>query len=306
MELDENKIIVVLAAVASLLLNLLAFHLFNPRRASAAMDDYKLIELVDLPKQEVTAEKKPEPPDQARQVVDLGPANPDDQTPPPPDPRYLSERNMRTDRETVRPSFDRTGSGGATPPLEKARPRSEPAKKPRTAGQPIRVADAGMMASPSSEQPADRTERPARPLSKEDLKINMSDLEQEFKPDNGSIDYLPTAMRSDVTSLNAMQYAYASFYNRIKKIIRFYWEPQAALAGIRWTGGSLQTRLRIVVESDGTLTKVEVVQSCGYPVVDAAAIRAVSKAAPFYNVPPALLNDNKQLDEVWAFYIVPQ
>jgi hypothetical protein len=39
-------------------------------------------------------------------------------------------------------------------------------------------------------------------------------------------------------------------------------------------------------------------------VVDAASIRAVRKAAPFYNVPPGLLNEKGQLNEVWSFYIV--
>jgi len=312
MKLDENRVIVIVAAILSLMLNLAVMHFFNPREASAAADDLKLIELVDLPRDEVPEVKEEKKPEPKGQVVDLGPADPNDQTPPPEDARYLSERNMRTDLERVRPSNDRTGSGGATPRRERAekhernRPRSAPEKKPRSAGKPLRLADAGDMAGPGAAGPADQTDRGVKALSKEDLKISISDLQQQFSPDNGSIDYLPTAVRSDFTSLNARQYAYASFYNRIKKVIRFYWEPQAALAGIRWTGGSLETRLRLVVDKDGTLAKVEVVQSCGYPVVDAAAIRAVSKAAPFYNIPPALLNEKGQLDEVWAFYIVSQ
>jgi TonB family protein len=218
------------------------------------------------------------------QVVDLGPERPDDPLPPR-DARYLSERNMRTDRETVR----------------KARPGGDDVKK--------RIdPDRGEEDFSGKTSVRDGTESSIKnktesAYTRKDLLLSMADIDGVLKGDHGSFDYLPEVARGDITSLNARRYAYAAFYNRLKKVIVFYWEPWSAVERIGWTGRTLETRLRMVVDADGTLESVEVVSSCGYPVIDAAAVRALRKSAPIYNIPKALLNEEDKFDEVWAFYI---
>ncbi len=139
------------------------------------------------------------------------------------------------------------------------------------------------------------TRRKTERIKKEDLQINQYDASKTYESDDGSIEYFPSDVaRGRITSLNSKAFTYAAFYNRINKIIRFYWEPQKALSHIKWPGTTLKTRLRIVMKDNGDLISVDVIDPCGYPLIDAAAVRAVRKAAPFYNVPQALLNEKDQ------------
>lgn len=308
MELGEKRLTIIMAIVVSLLIHVFALHaLALPGPANDGLPP-RIIELTEFPPPLDVSIQKPEPlKDLQGQVVDLGAPSPDDPNPPD-DSNYLAERNMRTEHESIKPSRARTGSPGAVmPPARRAasRPR-KPGSQERPAADASRGENGGEVeVSGEAGKDADAG-KPGAELTREDFRISMSEIKQTLAGDDGSIDYVPGVVHGDITSLNARQYAYASFYNRIKKIIRFYWEPGRAVENLNWSGVTLETRLRVVITDDGALESVDVVKSCGYPVVDAAAIRAMRKAAPFYNVPPGLLDENKKLDEVWAFYIVSQ
>jgi len=300
---SENRWIRPVVVALSAGVHLFALHAFSFPEASAGPESPEIIELVTLP-EDLKLEIKELEKLLKGQVVDLGPEDPNDRTPPPEDSSFLSERNMRTKRETVNPSRGRTGSPGARQAKKEESSKSNKLKGAispsdnkggsetwhrKGRGLPLEVAKADPEA-----------------LTREDLMLSMADLQYALAGDNGSIDYVPSAVRGEFTSLNARKFAYAAFYNQIKKIIRFYWEPDRAISQIGWTGVTLETRLRVVVNADGTLDSVEPIKSSGYPMLDAVAIRAVRKAAPFYNVPPGLLNEAGQLDDVWAFFIVSE
>ncbi len=276
-------------------------------------DEPRVIELVDLSKEikppEIIEVKLPNEKLKG-QVIDLGPDDPNDKTPPPADAKYLSERNMRTKRETVKRSKARTGSPGRKTIGKSKRDttKKKPSKKKSSASSPKKdQRDHGAKKphkkSKTFSKPIEIAKRDPGGPSKEDFAITMADLDQSIDADDGSIDYLPHVFKGEFTSLNARRFSYASFYNRIKKIIRFYWAPQRTLEQTKWNGNTLETRLRMVIEADGSLSHLEVVASCGFPIIDSLAIKAIRKATPFYNVPQGLLDEHGQLDEVWAFYI---
>jgi len=252
---------------------------------SGSVEDEEIIQVMRAPELASAVAPRPEPDEKpAGQVVDLGEQSPDD-PPPPENARYLSERNMRVERETVRKG--RPGGGERKNNISLGR------------GEDDRSRDSSARDGAVSRA----KNRGESAYTREDLLLSMADIDDVLKGDHGSLDYLPQAARGDITSLNARRYAYAAFYNRLKKVVAFYWEPWPAVERIGWTGRTLETKLRLVVEADGTLESVEVVSSCGYPEVDAAAVRALRKSAPIYNIPKALLNKEGRFDEVWSFYI---
>ncbi len=262
----------------------------------------EIVELVPLPREDKKTRETEHERDLKGQVVDLGPERPSDKAPSE-DTRFLSERNMRTDLETVKHSMKRTGSP-ERPSVNKESLR-EPYKNSPSAGRQGGRGEDGSIKRPDKGEglKSGTPGHGSRDYSRDDLMVSMADIKHALKADDGSIDYLPDVLKGELTALNARKYTYAAFYNRMKKVISFYWEPGSAISKINWTGATLETRLQVVINRDGGLDRVEILTSSGFPLVDAAAVRAMRKAAPFYNVPPGLLNDKGQLDDVWSFYV---
>ncbi len=391
MRKKENITVRALAILISVVLHLYAAYVF-PVPADTADNDKTYIELARLPEEieQTPPEKeedpeqespppkteklkpepeKPEPEEKDRKkpptkivyfphrIVDLGRPLESDPEEAPDNARFLSQRNMKTDRETVKRSKARTGSPDEKPEgdkkpaknpepttkdydnkpagknktkdktsrkntaendkkkAERANPAPDKQAAKRTSSQTQRstkksAPSPSVRTSPSKspsplKAPSQQKQREkkevqiarnkAERVKKEDLEISQYDLSKTYESDDGSIEYFsPDMARGEITSLNSKSLTYAAFYNRINKIIRFYWEPHKPLKQIKWTGTPLKTRLRIVMKDNGDLVSVSVVRSSGYSLVDTAAVRAVRKAAPFYNVPKALLNEDDQ------------
>ena len=312
MERFEKRLIIVLAAAVSLVAHLWALHAFSLSEPVNNQYEPKIIELVNLPAPKPVEIKKPEPEKKLTgQVVDLGPEDPEDTTPPPENARYLSERNMRTDRETVKISRARTGSPGRR--SSAGRDKQQSAGKPGKAGGEEagtggrERAERGLVGGDAGEPVRIASNFPPG-ISREDLKISISDLEYVLGADDGSIDYVPTAARGEVTSLNAQRFTYASYFNRMKKVIVFYWHPAPVARALHLEIGVYRSELELIINSDGTLESVEVIRSSGYPGLDAAAIKGIRKAAPFFKVPPGLLDSDGKFFSRWGFHfhVAPQ
>lgn len=288
------------AAVVSLVVHGFALYSYSLPPVDLDREEPEIIELVNLDDSDESARKLQKK--LRGQVVDLGPENPDDATTPPDDARYLAERNSRAEKDTVAPGGRVPGS--PSPEIVVSPGLTDPGRRPsgREGGESGVTSTGREPGADGVPQAGDGRQDPGK-FTRDDLMITMSDIEKVLSPEAGSIDYLPDAARGEFTALNAKRYTYASFYNRIKKSIRFYWEPGPAMARIRWSGVTLETRIMVVIDGEGSLESVEVLKSCGYPIVDAAAIEAVRKSAPFYNVPSGLLDENGKLVDVWSFYI---
>jgi protein TonB len=85
-----------------------------------------------------------------------------------------------------------------------------------------------------------------------------------------------------LTSLNAPEVQYISYFASIKRKIELVWQYpyEAAVAGIQ---GELI--LDFVIARSGTVNSIELIRSSGSKILDDEAIRSIRKAAPFDPIP---------------------
>jgi protein TonB len=85
-----------------------------------------------------------------------------------------------------------------------------------------------------------------------------------------------------LTSLNAPEVQYISYFASIKRKIELVWQYpyEAAAAGIQ---GELT--LDFVIARSGAVNSIELVRSSGSKILDDEAIRSIRKAAPFDPIP---------------------
>ena len=238
------------------------------------------------------------------QVVDT-PNLPESPTPPE-NARFLAEKNIRVAKETAGPGGDRPGfSGSPHPP------------SPPAGGPPVpelkRIQEA--QAAPPEATGPGLEARKLYPSYKDLWQLSPAPGAKESKSPAGAgdllgvpggrIDYLDGVVSGEITALNTQAFRFAAFYNRIKAAVRAYWDPSSAVLRSGQPRHDLDTYVRVVTDAQGKLiSPPEVIHSCGYPAVDEAAVRAIQHATPFYGVPEAVLNDQKQFDEVWGFHVV--
>ncbi len=115
-------------------------------------------------------------------------------------------------------------------------------------------------------------------------------------PSKISQDLPSDIQQSDTTNLNTDANIYYSFYNRVEELYRVRWEERLYyywnrlsldfkknnLAGKAWT-----TTFEVTLKASGEYHTATILQSCGYPPFDEAAIFAFKDARFFPNVPKA-------------------
>jgi len=102
-----------------------------------------------------------------------------------------------------------------------------------------------------------------------------------------SNDHLPNVASADRTALNAHEFLYASFWNRVKQLVSFYADqtlanarPRVALRSPRY-----EMVLSGAIATDGRLLTIEIDKSSGVPEWDNAVKEAFRLAAPFPDPP---------------------
>ena len=126
-----------------------------------------------------------------------------------------------------------------------------------------------------------------------------------------SNDYLPDHEKGLQTMLNTREFKYFSYYSRIKNQLNQFWEPkikQKVMYVFR-QGRRIAstkdhiTRLLIVLNNEGTLVTVKVLDQSGVIELDDAAIEAFREAAPFPNPPSGLIESDGTVKIRWDFVI---
>ena len=112
----------------------------------------------------------------------------------------------------------------------------------------------------------------------------------------------------DGTFLNAREFRYAGFFNRLKEQIANYWRPLPEYARRDPTGNiyGMQNRLTVLtiaLTEEGALHELKVLQSSGIPFLDDAGVEAIRAAAPFAHPPRGLLNADKLIVFNFAFSV---
>ena len=125
---------------------------------------------------------------------------------------------------------------------------------------------------------------------------------------DGSIDHVPQVKRGDQTLLNANEYRYAVFFNRVKRAVGHQWNPQTELRRLDPTGRVLgvedrKTILSVTLNRVGSIVDIKVVSPSGVYQLDQVAIHAFSKAQPFHNPPQGLVDSDGMIRFKFGFYL---
>ncbi len=135
-------------------------------------------------------------------------------------------------------------------------------------------------------------------------KLDLS-LPRKFLSDLSSSprNYLPEIAYGEQTLLNTREFAYASFFKKMKRSLEMVWNPMPIVRRLPRKKPLLITTLKIVLRPDGSLDHVKIIRSSGIKELDHEAARAVRQAAPFINPPKGLIKNGKIVIDAWQFII---
>ncbi len=144
------------------------------------------------------------------------------------------------------------------------------------------------------------------------------DVERQEQPKvqagNGpaqSNDYLKEVKSGAQTLLNAREFVYYSYYNRIRNQLQQYWEPSIKVKFLKLmksgrniaSSGDKLTKVLITLNTAGTLVKVQVLEESGVRDLDDAAVEAFQQAAPFPNPPKGIVEQDGTIKIRWDFVV---
>lgn len=123
-------------------------------------------------------------------------------------------------------------------------------------------------------------------------------------------DYLPEVETGTETSLNTREFQFFSYFERIKDRLRMYWEPQLKrnvnylyAHGRRLPDFDLITKLKIILNKNGELSKISITRNSGIEEIDGAAVKAFELASPFPNPPRGMVEKNGYVNLTWSFVV---
>jgi|JI10StandDraft_1071094.scaffolds.fasta_scaffold284164_2 TonB family protein len=113
--------------------------------------------------------------------------------------------------------------------------------------------------------------------------------------------YLPEISIGSETLLNTKEFAFHTFYIRMKREIEGFWHPDRALSVNQAMHGTYITSVTVVLDEQGYLIQTHIYKSSGIVQLDKEAIDSIEKASPFPNPPKELMSDDKRIRVNWNF-----
>ncbi len=245
-----------------------------------------------------------EPPDTIEgQIVEL--SRPPEPQKPPPDARFLSQYDTRTEREVKSRhrgrSTGRSGSNDIRDPSEVQSPESnspDPTRLKET-GEVVQVPESTSDLPVTSRGSLLSRSRPGRMLlPSNSLASELENLQAlsagHFSADDALLDI---DEEDESTVLNSRKFRYWDFFNRVKERVRQQWrpdevyrqrDPNGQVYGIR----DRLTILHVTLDQNGNVSRLVTVRNSGAGFLDDEARRAFKAAGPFPNPPSGLLDDN--------------
>jgi TonB family protein len=275
---------------------------------------------------------QPPPPQNDRmdgQVVELSP----DQKAadkPPPNARFLSDRNAKTEKETVsrfagnyprlapRPEAGAQGKAQPAPPPPKPPAQRDVQPGGKDAGAPGREGAPGdrvALAKPGGAlrlpELGEGGQRGRRGEAGPDLTVSREAMARIAGGPNmdGVREGLP---EGDETSLNAREFKYATFMNRMRSVIGQQWYPRVRDAyQARDPDGRLYfykertVVLGLTIDTDGKVKDLQVLESSNIEFFDRVAMSSVQAAQPFPNPPRGMFHEDQQVRIPFRFTMFP-
>lgn len=121
-------------------------------------------------------------------------------------------------------------------------------------------------------------------------------------------DHLGELEEGEGTFLNAREWKFASFFNRIKQGVSQNWSPDAKLrqrdpTGEIYGGRDRHTVVTVTLNQNGFVKEIWVEKSSGLDFLDLEAIASFERAQPFPNPPPGLLKDDSTVQFQFGFFV---
>jgi TonB family protein len=121
-----------------------------------------------------------------------------------------------------------------------------------------------------------------------------------------SPDHVEGVVEGEETLLNAREFKYASYLNRVKEGIANHWDPARAMQardpdGTRFPPADRITVVVFSIDERGAVRKVEVVGGSGLEFIDRAAVTAIEQAQPFINPPHAMFSGREEIPMRFVF-----
>lgn len=221
---------------------------------------------------------------QNKLLLDKNPSRPSEKTEPP-DARYMSDKNIRVEKEQRARETE-------VIPKPKARPRPETRQKHPSLNKlalPFQLDS-----NPNSFTPA-RHSDPFQENSSSSLDLKGGDqaLDEPNLPEGGE------------NLLNTRESIYYSFYARLYEAIGPLWQSRTneVLQRNSIRPGEYSTVVDIVLDEDGTLKEIRKMQGSGIEAFDTAVDETWRKVQRFPNPPQGLLNQERQVHVAWKFTV---
>lgn len=207
--------------------------------------------------------------------------------------RFLSAKNQKVEKQTV------AANRGEFRNSKKTEPQG-PAKKPNFAEMNRKL---GMFKAYDPSAPRD----PEASTKRE----TESTPESNGSEASASSDYIKDVDQGLETLLNAREFKYYTYYNRIRRQLSQHWEPKvrAKLSQMFKQGRYLAsatdrvTKLIVILDTKGNLVKVQMIKDSGVTDLDDAAIEAFQSAAPFPNPPKGIVDPDGTVKIRWDFVL---
>lgn len=239
-------------------------------------------------------------PQQSRQLVEQDEKAVNDEVPD--EARFMGRHNQRVVKETkAQLSGDYRNTGGLGPDTEQKQAQKAASEKPQSPLQQNK-SDSGLPSlaalSPTMDISRQRDDNEVVEQSSQGLASSTNDYLKDVKP-------------SIETMLNTREFVYYTYYQRIRSQLRQYWEPsiRAKVKKIFAQGRSIAstsdhiTKVIIVLNADGNLIKVQVVENSGVYDLDEAAVEAFKAAEPFPNPPKGMMESDGTIKIRWDFIL---
>ena len=214
--------------------------------------------------------------------------------------KYLSAKNNSVEKETQAKLGEKFQNAQAVPQKTvKAEQKSE--SRPGLFGEKFNAYDAlekkAGTKNPNKNQQANNNQR----------EQNGMDRGQE----STATDKIEGIDQTLKTALNTKEYKYYGYYQRIKKQLNQFWQPEVKqkVSRLMTQGRTIAsenskiTKLIIVLNDAGTLVKVQVIGESGVRDLDDAAVDAFRQAAPFPNPPKGMVETDGTIKIRWDFVV---
>ena len=158
---------------------------------------------------------------------------------------------------------------------------------------------------------------PPRPTPSTNANANAESSDQPLLQkgksgrESASRDYLKDKEKGLQTLLNTREFAFYTYYQRIRNKIQFLWEPaiEQKIRHLFRQGRRIAstqnhiTKVMIVLNHQGQLEKVQVLERSSWRDLDSAAVEAFRAAEPFPNPPKGIVEKDGKIRIRWDFIL---